>query len=60
MSAPELTKEMCYAAGRDAANLQMRQAGRTAWALKDYRLACAEFARLDAVRRLKALAEATP
>ena len=35
-----LTKELIYAAGKDAADRQMRAAGRTTWNEQDYRLAC--------------------
>ena len=36
----ELTVDMAYAAGEDAANRQMRSAGRKAWNADDYNLAC--------------------
>ena len=40
------TREMAYAAGRDAGNRSMRKAGRTAWSKDDYNAAAAECARL--------------
>ena len=37
--AATLTRSLCHAAGTDAANRQMREAGRTAWSLEDANLA---------------------
>ena len=36
----DITYELAHAAGTDAANRQMRKAGRTAWSEDDYNLAC--------------------
>ena len=41
-----LTRELSYAAGRDAGNRSMRKAGRKAWSREDYDAAWAEFNRL--------------
>jgi hypothetical protein len=43
-----LTPEMARAAGRDAANVRMRAAGRTAWNRADYNTACRVTAKLMA------------
>ena len=43
----KLTREMCYAAGQDAANRSMRNSGRTCWDETDWNIACAEFERLS-------------
>lgn len=40
------TYKIAHAAGTDAANRQMRAAGRTKWSLADRNLAAATFARL--------------
>jgi hypothetical protein len=42
----EMTYKLAMAAGRDAANRQMRAAGRSAWNEDDCALACATFDRL--------------
>lgn len=41
-----LTRELAYAAATDAANRQMRKAGRMRWNKDDYNLAASEFERL--------------
>jgi hypothetical protein len=41
-----MTYSLAMAAARDAGNRSMRKAGRTAWAVADYNVACAEFERL--------------
>lgn len=51
MTAITLTRELARAASCDAANRQMRAAGRTAWNEDDADLACAEFERLWPVER---------
>jgi hypothetical protein len=38
--------KIARAAGADAANRQMRKAGRTIWSDEDYALACVEFNRI--------------
>jgi hypothetical protein len=43
---PVMAYALAMAAARDAANRQMRAAGRTAWSEDDYELACATFERL--------------
>lgn len=49
----KLTREMCYAAGMDAGNLSMRQAGRTKWNEDDYN-ACVRVCNrlLDSITKL--------
>ena|GEM_PF-4105729 len=42
----EMTYRIANAAARDAANRQMRAAGRTSWSHKDYNLACCTLDRL--------------
>lgn len=42
----EITYKLAHAASQDAANRQMRAAGRTRWNKSDYALACSEFNRL--------------
>jgi hypothetical protein len=42
-----MTPELARAAAMDAANRQMRAAGRSAWSEDDYRLACATLGRLQ-------------
>ena len=44
--APELTREIAWAAATDAANQAMRQAGRSSWSRDDYALAVEVFNRL--------------
>lgn len=46
---PILTNQLARAAATDAANRQMRKAGRQKWNASDYNLACREFARLSAL-----------
>jgi hypothetical protein len=46
MPRPAMTPELARAAAADAANRQMRAAGRKAWSEDDYTLACATFERL--------------
>lgn len=46
MAKIELTEKMACAAANDAANRQMRAAGRTAWSREDFDLACDTFERL--------------
>lgn len=41
-----MTQQLARAAGTDAANAQMRKAGRTAWSTEDYDLAVSTFRRL--------------
>lgn len=41
-----LTRDLAWAAATDAANRQMRKAGRTAWSEADYDLAVTTFNRL--------------
>ena len=43
MSAPIMTYELAMAAGRDAANRRMRNAGRTKWSRGDYNQAVKVF-----------------
>ena len=47
---PTLTYDLAMAAGKDAANAQMKKAGRTAWNLDDYKLCCEMFNRLFPVQ----------
>jgi hypothetical protein len=42
----EMDRELARAAATDAANRQMRAAGRKVWSREDYDLACETFARL--------------
>ena len=42
----ELTREIAYAASRDAGNRRMRRAGRSKWSRGDYNAAVREFNRL--------------
>ena len=44
--------EIARAAAEDAANRQMRKAGRECWNEDDWNLACAEFERLTGEHRL--------
>ena len=46
MAQQTLSLEMAYAAGADAANRNMRQAGRRAWSYEDFAIAVAELKRL--------------
>lgn len=46
MTAIKITYHLAMAAGQDAANRQMRKAGRTAWSEEDYNLAAATTGRL--------------
>lgn len=46
-----LTRELAYAAARDAGNRAMRAAGRTIWDAEDYNHAAAEFDRLWPLER---------
>jgi hypothetical protein len=41
-----LTHRIAMAAAQDAGDRSMRKAGRTVWAVKDYRAACDEFERI--------------
>ncbi len=41
-----LTRELAWAASRDAGNRHMKRAGRVVWNLDDWNVAAAEFARL--------------
>ena len=50
MTAITLTSDLSRAAAQDAANRQMREAGRTVWSMEDYNLATAEFGRLEDAR----------
>lgn len=45
-----LTTDISRAAAADAANRQMREAGRVAWSREDYALAVSEFERLEQIR----------
>ena len=42
----QLTPDLMYAAGKDAADRQMRAEGRTHWNEADYNLACETVSRL--------------
>lgn len=46
MAALEMTEELAHAAANDAANRQMRRAGRTAWSAEDFDLAVNTFEQL--------------
>lgn len=46
MSRPALTRDLAWSAAQDAANAQMRTAGRAKWSPDDYRLAVETFDRL--------------
>lgn len=46
MSTPTMTRDLAWAAAQDAANVQMRAAGRSKWSPEDYALAVREFDRL--------------
>jgi hypothetical protein len=46
MPRPEMDRDLARAAATDAANRQMRAAGRKVWSREDYDLACEMFARL--------------
>ena len=46
MAALEMTERMAHAAAMDAANRQMRSAGRTAWSADDLDLAVETFSKL--------------
>jgi len=43
---PEDARHVCWAAATDAANRQMRHAGRSTWTEADHALACETFHRL--------------
>jgi hypothetical protein len=46
MARIKLDRDIARAAAHDAADRQMRKAGRSKWSKSDYNLACAEFSRL--------------
>jgi len=43
MAKLQMTHEFAYAAGKDAANAQMRREGRTKWSIEDYNLCVQTF-----------------